>query len=333
MPQYHFRFKDDTPTSKIVFSTAKEFFSLLSFFALDFNWDIDLDQLESRYNESNLVDIFHPLNQFEVNNFGYCKHQGSKQTLQDYCIDNSNGLNIMSVLIRDLGFQFGVLSKSNVKITSDSFWIIYQTLITSLNRFLKDEKRGNTLLKMMAPHDPEETEQWKFNLWLLQVYTNINVLLKWTVVFNCILASLCLMLLSFWIYLQIESTRTLDNARNLKQELKSISKLEWWLSLINVIVTILYLVCVSMLVFLINSLRYRRIQMLSASLGTGVHFLVTRLILEMIFSALCRKWMVMNCSSVLKENPDIENNARKEEGDGSGCNLGSGSTAVNGCIS
>ncbi|QEU62017.1 Sma2 [Kluyveromyces lactis] len=338
MPQYVFHFKDDTPTSKVLFSTVKEFFSLLSFFTLDFNWGIDLSELQDRYNQSNLINIFHPSNTYYVNAFGYCKQQSQDEKLNHYCIDNTNGLNIISVLIRDLGFQFGVLSETNVKITGDSFWIIYQTLLNSFNKFLEDDKRGNTLLKMITPNDPNEMEQWKTRLWLINIYDAVNVVLKWTVVTNCILASLCLMLLLFWMWMQIEHKKTQSPIKQLNWNISSICTITRCLSICNATITFIYILHILLLAFMINCFRYKRLQIIHASLGTGAWFHIARFFVELIFAVLCFKWMTPHSAmspSVMSETQStaVEDEEEKDTEDNySALNPASGTTAVDGFL-
>lgn len=345
MPQYIFHFKDDTPTSRVLFGTVKEFFSLLSFFTLDFNWDIDLNDLHEKYNQSDLINVFHPSNVYYVNAFGYCKEQTHDAKLDRYCMDNTNGLNIISVLVRDLGFQFGVLSENNVKITSDSFWIIYQTLVSSFNKFLEDDKRGNTLLKMITPNDPEEMEQLKTKLWIVNIYDTVNIILKWTVVTNCILASLCLMLLLFWIYMKIEHKKNQSPIKQLNWNVNSICIATRWISVSNVIITFLYILHILMLAFMINCFRYKRLQIIHASLGSGAWFHISRFFVELIFAILCFKWMRSE-AAVTAETPTgsdpgsgsgstpIDNDQEKETDDNySVLNPASGVTAVDGYLS
>lgn len=336
MPQYVFHFKDDTPTSKVLFSTIKEFFSLLSFFTLDFNWDIDLNQLEDRYNQSNLINIFHPSNKYEANVFGYCKRQKNDKKIDHYCIDNTNGLNIISILVRDLGFQFGVLSQNNVKITSDSFWIIYQTLVTSLDRFLADDRRGNTLFKYLAPNDSNEIELWKTRLSLIRSYEIMNIVLKWTVVTNCILSSFCLMLLIFWIWMELEHKKVQTPIKQLGCDILSICKAMRWLSVLNVILTMVYILSIVLLAFMINCFRYKRLQIIHAHLGLGAWFHIGIFFAELIFAVLCQRWVwsstaTMPTSKNINSENDSESQLEKEHEDAySALNLVSGTTAVDG---
>ncbi|CDO92237.1 unnamed protein product [Kluyveromyces dobzhanskii CBS 2104] len=340
MPQYVFQFKDDTPTSKVLFSTVKEFFSLLSFFTLDFNWDIDLSELKERYNQSNLIYIFHPTNTYYVNVFGYCKQQTHDKKLNRYCIDNTDGLNIISVLIHDLGFQFGVLSETNVKITGDSFWIIYQTLISSFNKFLEDGKRGNTLFKMITPNDQTELERWKQRLWLMNVYDTVNAILKWAVVTNCILASLCLMLVLFWIWIQIEHKNSQSPNKQLNWNIKYICTITRWMSFCNAAITFVYIFHILMLALMINCFRYKSLQIIHASLGTGAWFHIARFVVELVFAVLCFKWMAPHISAspssvsetqstAVGDGEDEDEDEEKETEDNySVLNHASGTTAV-----
>ena len=103
------------------------------------------------YDDSNLVDTFESTNIYKVNYFGYCKSTIDKNI---YCSANGDaGMDVMGILVRDIGIQLGQLStihENATKTMGESMLFMYHLTLTSMKEFLRnDRKRENGLLKIL----------------------------------------------------------------------------------------------------------------------------------------------------------------------------------------
>lgn len=140
--QFHFSIVGTSTITRDFINSIREFLRLISYLALDMGWKGAADP--KVYSEENLVDTFDPENVFKVNFFGYCKKNGYRR---DYCVQNGDsGMDVLSVLVRDVGIQLAKLTSSpanNTKVLGDSLVLTYHLSLSSLRRFLKGNRRNS----------------------------------------------------------------------------------------------------------------------------------------------------------------------------------------------
>lgn len=134
---------------------------LISYLTIDMGWSNELTD-PSVYEDENLVDTFQPDKVFELNYFGFCKRSNRSKI---YCTSNQNyGMDVLEVLVRDVGIQLGNISttRSNeTKKFGDSLVLTYRLALTSIRDFLKHDKHsGNALSKaLIGTPDPNVKDQ------------------------------------------------------------------------------------------------------------------------------------------------------------------------------
>ncbi|SCU97778.1 LAFA_0G13212g1_1 [Lachancea sp. 'fantastica'] len=140
IPQYTVRFLEVPNPDQNIFVGAKSLLTLLSYVALDLNAKGKAANLED-YDDVNLVNTFNSPNRYKVNHLGYCKEQPSVTKIPRYCINNRNGLEPVSTLIRDVGVQFGITSSKNPYMMGNSFVYAFKLGLSTL---LEAGKNGTT---------------------------------------------------------------------------------------------------------------------------------------------------------------------------------------------
>ncbi|CAR26630.1 hypothetical protein ZYGR_0H04480 [Zygosaccharomyces rouxii] len=140
--QFNFSIVGTSTITKDFIDSIREFLRLISYLALDMGRVGATDP--KIYNEENLVDTFDPDNVYKVNFFGYCKKSGYHRA---YCVQNGDsGMDVLSILVRDVGIQLSKLSSSpanNTKVLGDSLVLTYHLSLSSLRRFLKGDRRNS----------------------------------------------------------------------------------------------------------------------------------------------------------------------------------------------
>lgn len=133
-------------------NSIKEFLKLLSYLAIDMGWSKDLTDTDI-YKEEKLVDTFDSENVYKVNYVGYCKKRYGERL---YCIQNwDSGMDVLGILVRDIGIQLGMLSMSHqneTRLLGDSMVLTYHLSLSSLRRFLRGDQ-GNALSKLVIADD------------------------------------------------------------------------------------------------------------------------------------------------------------------------------------
>lgn len=157
--QFSFSIIGTSTITRDFIASVKEFLKLVSYLAIDMGWSNSLADPEI-YNDENLVDTFESENIYRVNYFGYCKKNNNQRM---YCVPNGNaGMDVLTILVRDVGIQLGKLSSvhvNNTTILGDSLVLTYQLALSSLRKFLKgDRYRGNALSKVIFGSDINDTE-------------------------------------------------------------------------------------------------------------------------------------------------------------------------------
>lgn len=138
VPQYQLRFLDIPNQDQNLLEGVKDLLKLLSYMAVDLNYS-DRPTAVADYDDINLVNTFSPLNVFKINFLGFCKEQHAFSKLPTYCVNNKFGLEPISMIVRDLGVQFGIISSKNPRIMGESFVYAFKT---GLNTFKDPGKNG-----------------------------------------------------------------------------------------------------------------------------------------------------------------------------------------------
>ncbi|QLQ79941.1 hypothetical protein HG537_0C05900 [Torulaspora globosa] len=150
--QFRFSIIGSSAITEEFINSVKEVLKLISYLAIDMGWSTRMTDSEI-YREENLVDTFDAENVYSVNHFGYCK---KKHNSIVYCARNGHsGMDVLGILVRDIGIQLGMLSISHQNETTmvgDSLVLTYHLGLTSLKKFLK-AKQTSTLSKVLLLED------------------------------------------------------------------------------------------------------------------------------------------------------------------------------------
>ncbi|CAI4047655.1 hypothetical protein SKDZ_13G0700 [Saccharomyces kudriavzevii ZP591] len=155
-PQFTITVIGGSSTANEFIASVREFLRLISYLTIDMGWSNEFTD-PSVYEDENLVDTFQPDKIFELNYFGFCKRSNKSKI---YCTSNENyGMDVLEVLVRDVGIQLGNISttRSNeTKKFGDSLVLTYRLALTSIRDFLKHDKHsGNALSKaLIGTPDP-----------------------------------------------------------------------------------------------------------------------------------------------------------------------------------
>ncbi|CUM65094.1 uncharacterized protein PRCAT00002719001 [Priceomyces carsonii] len=147
-PQLLLEIKAKSLESKMLLSSIGEGLKLMSYFAKDFSITLNgSNSLVREIDDFDVIDTFSDSNIYKFNVGGYCRL--NKKTKTQKC-SYSNGIDIFSSLIRDIGSQLGVVSKSSSsKEISKSFAVAFSQALDSLNELYLQEKQkssdGNAL--------------------------------------------------------------------------------------------------------------------------------------------------------------------------------------------
>lgn len=156
--QFNFSIVGTSTITRDFIDSIREFLRLISYLALDMRWSGVTDP--EIYNEENLVDTFDADNLYKVNFFGYCKKNGDYRA---YCVQNGDsGMDVLGVLVRDVGIQLAKLSSSSAndtKVLGDSLVLTYHLSLSSLRKFLKgDRHNSNAFSKILLGTGGTETD-------------------------------------------------------------------------------------------------------------------------------------------------------------------------------
>lgn len=158
MAQFNFSIVGTSAITRDFIDSIREFLRLISYLALDMKWSGATNP--KIYNEKNLVDTFDADTLYKVNFFGYCKKNGNNRA---YCVQNADsGMDVLGVLVRDVGIQLAKLSSSpanNTKVLGDSLMLTYHLTLSSLRKFLRGDRRNsNAFSKILLGADDINTD-------------------------------------------------------------------------------------------------------------------------------------------------------------------------------
>lgn len=152
LDQFSFSILGSSAVTEDFINSIKEFLKLLSYLAIDMGWSKGLTDTDL-YREEKLVNTFDSENVYKVNYFGYCKKRHGERL---YCVPNwDSGMDVLGILVRDIGIQLGMLSASHqndTRLLGDSMVLTYNLALSSLRKFLKGD-RGGALSKMIVSDD------------------------------------------------------------------------------------------------------------------------------------------------------------------------------------
>lgn len=306
MPQFQLRLQQNSTIAQNFLYSAKELLKLLSFLAIDLGWDVDSSALPGSedYDESNIVNTFQPTNLYRINFFGYCKKQSGPQKLKNYCVDNWNGVDLFAIFIRDMGFQFGKLSSSNVKIMSDSFMLAYELGVRSLYELFYQStgSKGvkSSLLDTLNSTASEDSPQFEG----IYNYVQIAMILKRLSKFINIMILLecgccCLGVLTFgyigthvWLlqkyFKECSTSKCITSMKNINLSILIIRVLAVLAPLGGVIVnlmTLVYLIALKNLSYYAG----QEEKMFEVGIGTGFYFNLAKFFLQLSILICCFK--------------------------------------------
>ena len=155
-PQFVFSLMDDSSLGKGLIDATREFLRLLSVLTLDMGWTVnDIIKNNNSYRNNNsywedqLVDTLHRRSSFKVNYHGYCNIRKYKHMTKKVCYSNeNNGMDIMTVLMRDMGIQYGKLLSLDMNNTiklGNSVVYTYKIATSSLFHFIKNDQREDNI--------------------------------------------------------------------------------------------------------------------------------------------------------------------------------------------
>lgn len=174
-PQFTFNVIESTSLSKELVSSIREFLKLLSFLAIDMGWNPHMDTARL-YDDQNLVDTFNTENLYKVNYYGSCKYKdGAKVN----CFYNEHyGMDIMTVLIRDIGLQLGNLTnteRAQTVLLGNSVVYTYKLTMRTLYDFIMHDKKEENMFSRILLNS---------SLTKQNDLSRVFVLLNWFLRFN-----------------------------------------------------------------------------------------------------------------------------------------------------
>lgn len=194
--QFNFAIVDSSRITHDFIASVQEFLKLLSYLTIDMGWSNELSD-PSIYNDENLVDTFHQENIYKMNYFGYCKRTNGKRV---YCVQNGNsGMDVLSLLIRDIGIQLGKLSSihaGNTKVLADSLAFTYQLALSSLHSFLKnDRSRENAFSNIIVGslHDESVSSNYSKGVTIAYALMIFNKILLFIHISEICMSFVCLL--------------------------------------------------------------------------------------------------------------------------------------------
>ncbi|AET37403.1 Sma2p Ecym_1152 [Eremothecium cymbalariae DBVPG len=295
-PQFSFQLTNTTPTATLFLSTVKEVSMLLSYVAIDLGWNVNFPK-PNDYDTSNLVNTFDPSNKYHVNLFGYCKWQPLSSKSNWYCMDNPNGLDIISMIIRDLGAQLGVLSHSNTKILSDSLWILYRSMFDSFYKFVHDDDyRANkvaSFLQSLQQGGPQASvDQFKTVTLLLKCFERLTSAIQIAEICSFGLIVLSITLASVACVMDILSAREAKYRHTNYRQNRALFFKQITLKLAYAVVTstMFYQIGMAIYFLVLFSIRYPydyKVKVMTFNPDTGYWLSILRFIMEFWFAIAC----------------------------------------------
>ena len=133
LPQFSLQFRDDSPEARRLLSSISEGLKMISYLVKDLSVN---NNILNDINYIDTIDTFSDNYIYQFNAIQYCKYNTVNTTTE--CV-STNGLDIFTSLVTDIGLQLGNVSKAeDPRKIATSLVTTYSNLIDSL-----DEMRGN----------------------------------------------------------------------------------------------------------------------------------------------------------------------------------------------
>ncbi|AAS52818.1 AER135Wp [Eremothecium gossypii ATCC 10895] len=332
-PQVSFQLTNTTPTATLFLSTVKEVSMLLSYVAIDLGWNVNFPK-PNDYDTSNLVNTFDPSNKYHVNLFGYCKWQPLSNKATWYCMDNPNGLDIISMIVRDLGAQLGVLSHTNTKILSDSLWILYRSIFDSFYKFVHDDdyradKVASFLQSLQQGGPLPSVDQFKTVTLLLKCFEKLTNAIQVTELCSFALIIIAIALATVACVMDILAAREEKHSATSDKLPKALFFKQITLKLSYAVVTCSLFYQIGMAVYFLAlfSIRYPydyKVKVMTFNPDTGYWLSVLRFVMEFWFAVACYIGLSLSRRRPSKEVDDLDWKDEEQTPD-------SGETAI--CVS
>lgn len=199
-PQFTFTIVASSNVAKELLGSICEFLRLLSYLAIDLGWNSSLID-QASYNDDNLVNTFNAGTVYNINFNGYCKQNTTEPA---YCLSNEHyGMDIISILMRDVGVQLGQLSPlytNNTKVLGNSFAYTYDITIQSVRRFLSNMDTANNMFSMAISSGSYSTGSLKafqrgieLAYWLMKFNVGLQLISQIELIISIFSLLLCFM--------------------------------------------------------------------------------------------------------------------------------------------
>ena len=154
-PQFSISLSGSSTVSREFLGSIREFLRLLSYLTIDMGWSNELISPDV-YDRKNLIDTFDSGNTYDINYFGFCKTTVATDGDNNvFCSSSArSGMDIPSILVKDIGVKLGTLSTAYVNSTEslgNSLLLTYHLAIASLRNLIRNDlKTGDdTVLSLL----------------------------------------------------------------------------------------------------------------------------------------------------------------------------------------
>lgn len=193
-PQFTFNVIETTNLSRELMSSIREFLKLLSFLAIDMGWNPHMET-SGLYNDQNLVDTFNTDNYYKVNYYGSCKY---KNGVKVNCFNNEHyGMDIMTILIRDIGLQLGNLTNTesnDAVLLGNSVVYTYKLVMKTLYNFImNDKKEENMFSRILLNSSLTKQNDLSRIFVLMNWFLRFNYFIRLTIDIEMCLSVICVL--------------------------------------------------------------------------------------------------------------------------------------------
>lgn len=149
LPQFSLQFRDDSPEARRLLSSISEGLKMISYLAKDLSVTLnDNNNILNDINYIDTIDTFSDNYIYQFNAIQYCKYNTVNTTTE--CI-STNGLDIFTSLVTDIGLQLGNVSKAeDPSKLATSLVTTYSNLVDSLDE-MRDSNTSHSFA--LAPID------------------------------------------------------------------------------------------------------------------------------------------------------------------------------------
>ncbi|CUM45542.1 uncharacterized protein AC631_04696 [Debaryomyces fabryi] len=142
VPQFSLQFRDDSPEARRLLSSISEGLKMISYLAKDLS--VTLNDNNNILNDINYIDTIDTFSNnyiYKFNAIQYCRYSTANATTE--CV-STNGLDIFTSLVTDIGLQLGNVSKAeDPSKLANSLVTTYSNLVDSLDE-MNNSKKNRT---------------------------------------------------------------------------------------------------------------------------------------------------------------------------------------------